>query len=168
MTWITQAYFISLDKAFSLDVNKTQTIMKTQVFTQNQSLKTFGFIAAMLALFAFHPIYGQTKSPSTEVSAKERSVSGIVDDANGPLANVNVIQKGTRHGTVTNDKGEFKFPVKLKSGDVLVFSYLGYEKQDVYITDDTSFIEITLKDVNVEMIGALDSNTPYKSKRKKN
>ena len=142
--------------------------MKTHVFMQKQYFKTFGYIAAMLALFAFKPVNAQVNSSSTEIIANERNVSGLVSDANGPLESVNVIQKGTKNGTVTNDKGEFKFPVKLKTGDVLVFSYLGYEKKELEIKDDTAFIKVVLNEISIEMIGALDANTPYKSKRKKN
>jgi hypothetical protein len=50
----------------------------------------------------------------------------------------------------------------------LVFSYLGYETQKVSITDKTSFITLELTPDMVEMIGAIDTNKPYKSKRKKN
>ena len=67
-----------------------------------------------------------------------------------------------------DDEGKFTFPKKLKTGDVLVFSYLGYETQKVSITDKTSFITLELTPDMVEMIGAVDTNKPYKSKRKKN
>ncbi len=140
--------------------------MNTHVFIQKQSFKSINpIMIVMLALFAFNSTYAQVNSATNQDSAKERSISGLVSDANGPLDNVNVIQKGTRNGTVTNVKGEFKFPVKLKTGDVLIFSYLGYEKEEVEIKNDTSFIKVVLKEDEIIMIGALDSGKPYKSKR---
>lgn len=138
--------------------------MKTHFLSQRLSFKSFGFIAIlMVAMLALNPSYGQVETASTE-----RTIKGIVSDDNGPLADVNVIQKGTRNGTVTNAKGEFTFPVKLKTGAVLVFSYLGYETQEVLIEADTKLIRLELNEDLVEIIGALDSNKPYKSKRKKN
>ena len=136
--------------------------MKTNVFTQKLSFKTLGFIGIlMLTLLAFNPSYGQATN-------NERTVKGLISDENGPLADVNVVQEGTSNGTVTNKKGEFTFPVKLKTGDVLLVSYLGFSTQKITIKEDTSFIDIVLTEDLVEIIGALDSGKPYKSKRKKN
>ena len=115
-------------------------------------------------LFAFNPSYGQTKT----ATSNERTVKGIISNENGPLNEVNIKQEGTRFGTTTNENGEFTFPVKLKPGDVLLISYLGYETQKFEIKEDTSFIKLVLTEDMIEMIGALDTNKPYKSKRKKN
>ena len=142
--------------------------MKTNVFTQKQSFKTFGFIGIlMMALLAFNPSYGQSESTTTEVTSKERTVKGLISDENGPLADVNIIQEGTKNGTVTNKKGEFTFPVKLKTGDILLVTYLGYETQKVTIKEGTTFVDIVLTEDLIEIIGAVDSGKPYKSKRKK-
>jgi len=143
--------------------------MKTQFsLLQTKSFKTIGFIGFMaLTLLAYNPIYGQIKNVSTtEIATNERTIKGIVSDEKAPLESVNVIQEGTRHGTVTNAKGEFTFPNKLKVGDVLLFSYLGYETQKIEIKDNTTFITLKLSVDMVEMIGALDCAEPYKSKPK--
>ena len=143
--------------------------MKTQLtLTQKSIFKTICFTGIMiLTLLAFNPIYGQTKTTtSTQVASNERTIKGLVSDEEQPLEGVNVIQKNTKIGTVTNEKGEFTFPNKLKTGDVLLFSYLGYETQEVEIKDNTSFITLKLTTDLVEMIGAIDTAKPYKSKRK--
>lgn len=143
--------------------------MKTNVFTPTASFKTFGFIGIlMLTLLAFNPAFGQTDTTTAEVTSNERIIKGIISNDEGPLKDVNVVQEGTRNGTVTNDKGEFTFPVKLKTNDVLLVSYLGYETQKITIKEDTTYLTIVLTEDLVEMIGALDSGKPYKSKRKKN
>ena len=142
--------------------------MKPQLkLTQKLTFKTLSFIGVMtLTLLAFNPIYGQTNTASTaEVASNERTVKGIISDEKGPLKDVNIIQKGTSNGTVTNEKGEFTFPVKLNTDDILVISYLGYEKQEVKIKDNTTFVKLVLTEDLIEMIGALDSAKPYKSKR---
>ena len=135
--------------------------------TQKHTFKTLSIVSIlMLTLLAFNPIYGQTKTTATKITTNERVIKGLISNEDGPLEGVNVILKSTKNGTVTNIKGEFTFPSKLKTGDVLVFSYLGYENQEVKINATTTFIEIVLTDDLIEMIGALDSAKPYKSKRK--
>lgn len=135
--------------------------------TQKHTFKTLSIVSIlMLTLLAFNPIYGQTETTATEITTNERVIKGLISNEDGPLEGVNVILKSTKNGTVTNIKGEFTFPSKLKTGDVLVFSYLGYENQEVKINATTTFIEIVLTDDLIEMIGALDSAKPYKSKRK--
>lgn len=138
--------------------------MKTQTVTQNKAFKTFGFaLVLMMTLFSFNTTFAQTKE-----ATKERTIKGLVSNEDGPLPGANITLDGTRVGAVTDDDGKFTFPKKLKTGDVLVFSYLGYETQKVSITDKTSFITLELTPDMVEMIGAVDTNKPYKSKRKKN
>lgn len=138
--------------------------MKTQTFTQSNTFKTFGFVMVlMMTLFTFNTAFGQTKE-----ATQERTIKGLVSNEDGPLPGANITLDGTRVGAVTDDEGKFTFPKKLKTGDVLVFSYLGYETQKVSITDKTSFITLELTPDMVEMIGAVDTNKPYKSKRKKN
>ncbi|WP_430466834.1 carboxypeptidase-like regulatory domain-containing protein [Winogradskyella ouciana] len=139
--------------------------MKTQVFTQKQTLKTFGFIVTMLALFTSNSSYGQTRA-ATETTSTERTVKGVISNEKGPIKDVNITLQGARNGTTTNENGEFTFPIKLKTGDVLLISYIGYETQKFEIKEDTTFIKLVLTEDMIEMIGALDSNKPYKSKRK--
>jgi hypothetical protein len=143
--------------------------MNTQfTLPQKHTFKTSSFIVLMmLTLLAFNPMYGQTKTvTSTEITSNARIIKGLIANDDGPLDGVNVIQKDTAKGTVTNSKGEFTFPVKLKTGTILVISYLGYENQHVTIKDDMTFIKLTLTEDLVEMIGTLDSAKLYKSKRK--
>ena len=79
-----------------------------------------------------------------EVQA-QTSATGVVKDATGePLIGVTVAVKGQKGGTVTDFDGNFS--VKAKSGDVLVFSYIGYKAQEVkYIGKP---LEVTMKDDN--------------------
>ena len=143
--------------------------MKTQLLvTQNSTLKTFSTIGILLLAMLFSTTsYSQEKlNTSTEKTTSERTIKGLVSDEEKPLEGVNVILKDTKNGTVTNEKGEFTFPKKLKTGDILLFSYLGYETQEIKIKEDTNFISLKLTAELIEMIGALDSNKPYKSNRK--
>ncbi|MGN6508051.1 MAG: SusC/RagA family TonB-linked outer membrane protein, partial [Chitinophaga sp.] len=53
----------------------------------------------------------------------------VTDDTGSPLPGVTVIIKGTRTGTMTDEKGEFKLP-DVKDEATIVFSYIGYESQE--------------------------------------
>lgn len=61
------------------------------------------------------------------------TISGIVTDGATALPNVTVLIKGTNQGTTTNEAGEFK--IQAARGQELVFSFIGYEKQSVIISD---------------------------------
>jgi len=56
--------------------------------------------------------------------AQERTISGVVSDKMGPIADISVKVKGTTSGTVTDFDGNYS--VKAKTGDVLVFSHIAY------------------------------------------
>ncbi|MBO3115682.1 carboxypeptidase-like regulatory domain-containing protein [Winogradskyella sp. DF17] len=129
--------------------------------TKKPLLSIVFFIMALLVLNS-----GFAQAQITKSKAQNITIKGLVTDGKVALKDVNVIQKGTRNGTVTNDKGEFIFPVPLKTGDVLLFSYLGYETQMIPIKENSTFIKLTLAEDLIEMIGALDPDIPYKSKRK--
>jgi len=141
--------------------------MKTQfAFTQKKALSTLGYVTfLMIMTLMFNPIYGQSKKASTEVSQNERTVKGIVINDEGPVESASITLKGSKSGTVSNSNGEFTFPEPLKTGDVLLISYLGYETIEVKIKDDTSFIKQMLSEDLIEFVGALNTNKPYKSKR---
>lgn len=146
--------------------------MKTHVtLAQNRAdlitskmIQYFFFGLFMIATVAFNSISAQTQTTSnTEITVK-----GIVTDDNGPLPlpGVNIVLKGSKIGAITDENGAFTFPKALSSGDVLVFSYLGYEKQEIKIDTSTTFINLVLSTDLVEIMGAPNTDIPYKSKRK--
>lgn len=94
------------------------------------------------------------------------SVKGLVVSEDGALPGVNVLLKGTKTGTVTDLDGTFSFPIKLKQNDVLIFQYIGYVTQEITIKENSTFIKLELMPDLVEILGTLDIEKPYKSKRK--
>jgi len=72
-----------------------------------------------------------------------RDISGVVTDQNGdPLIGVNVVIKGTNRGTATDFDGRFSLD-DVNENAVLVFSYVGYQTQEVTL-DGQSEINVTL------------------------
>jgi TonB-linked SusC/RagA family outer membrane protein len=76
--------------------------------------------------------------------AQEKTITGVVSDESGPLPGVSVIIQGTKQGTQSDFDG--KFTLKSKVGDILIFSYVGMDKQ--FKTVGTSNV------INVTMVGS--------------
>ena len=80
--------------------------------------------------------------------AQQRVISGTVSDVSGPVPGINVIVKGTKNGVQTDFDG--KYSIKAKTGDVLLFSYVGM--QDVTITVGTSsVVNAKMKEIGKEL-----------------
>ena len=60
--------------------------------------------------------------------AQEKTVTGKVTDASGPLPGVTVIIKGTKTGTQTDFDGIYS--IKASTGDVLQFSFIGMKTSE--------------------------------------
>ncbi|OXG03896.1 SusC/RagA family TonB-linked outer membrane protein [Flavobacterium piscis] len=71
-----------------------------------------------------------------------------MSDVSGPVPGINVIVKGTKNGVQTDFDG--KYSIKAKTGDVLLFSYVGM--QDVTITVGTSsVVNAKMKEIGKEL-----------------
>lgn len=70
---------------------------------------------------------------SFSLSAQERVISGKVTNSadNSVLPGVSIVVKGTTKGTTTDGNGEFK--VAVPNNATLIFSYIGYVRQEVKV-----------------------------------
>lgn len=86
------------------------------------------FIAASATSMASASVTpGITKTATVNAS----NVTGVVVDASGvPLIGVNVLEKGTTNGTITDFDGKFTLNVSSPNAK-LVISYIGYVSQEV-------------------------------------
>lgn len=83
-----------------------------------------------------------------EVVVEDEKVSGKVSSEKGEaLVGVSILVKGTARGTVTDAEG--KFNIVAKEGEVLVFSFIGYKKEE--ITVSSKQITLTLKEDNAQL-----------------
>ncbi|WP_163401063.1 SusC/RagA family TonB-linked outer membrane protein [Flavobacterium fluviatile] len=80
--------------------------------------------------------------------AQERTVSGKVSDKTGVIPGVNVAIKGTKTSTYTDFDGSYS--LKAKTGDVLVFSYVGMTNQQVTVGTSNT-VNVTLETEAQEM-----------------
>ncbi len=81
---------------------------------------------------------------STRAFAQSSPLKGCVKDASDtPLIGVNVIEKGTTNGTITDIDGNFSFNASVNS--TIVFSYIGFAEQEV-VWDGKSELQIILQE----------------------
>ncbi|HBX21256.1 MAG TPA: hypothetical protein DEF88_12500, partial [Porphyromonadaceae bacterium] len=69
----------------------------------------------------------------------QTSIQGTVTDAGGtPMIGVNVIEKGTTNGIMTDVDGKFALRVASPASTV-VFSYVGFMTQEIVVGDKRQF-----------------------------
>ncbi len=84
-------------------------------------------------------IMGTSYAQTSEVTGTVRDTSGIF------MPGVNVLIKGTKTGTITNEKGNFRLHLPPgKSEGVLVFSYVGYNSRELSIPS-SGVMDVVLK-----------------------
>ncbi len=77
------------------------------------------------------------------------TVNGSVTDKDGdPLPGATVLIKGTTKGTTTDANGNYV--LKVPEGTVLVFTFIGYEKQEIPISDHQE-INVIMKEKTAEL-----------------
>jgi len=96
-----------------------------------QKISTFLLIQFLLMIGAF-------------AYAQKTTIHGKIVDSNGlELPGVNVIIKGSSNGSVTDASGQFS--INAEKGDILTFSYVGYDPGQVTIKNQTQ-IMLTLRE----------------------
>ena len=66
----------------------------------------------------------------------------VTDDTGLPLPGANIMIKGTSIGTQTDFDGEYE--IETKPGDVLVFSYVGFDSKEITVSNVTNIIDVSL------------------------
>jgi len=73
-----------------------------------------------------------------------QTVTGVISDASGiPLGGVNVIEKGTNNGVVSDFDG--KFMININGDSKLIFSSVGFNSKEVAVNNQT-IINVTLQE----------------------
>ena len=143
------------------DQLKTYNVQQAQIQPGLSLLKAG--LAGMLVLFLTTDSNAQVtdKKDKVEVLEDRRDATGadeltttvtgtvVSADDGSALPGVNVVLKGSVHGTVTDADGRFRFPEELKEGDVLVFTFVGLQTQEYTIRP--------FKNANVNMPMEIDT-----------
>ena len=105
-----------------------QVIFQMRVF---KKLKMAMKLMTLLLLFGTIQTYASPGfSPDNQ---QEKRVTGKINDAAGtPLAGVNILEKGTINGAISDVNGNFTITVGSQNA-VLTFSFIGYLTQEVIV-----------------------------------
>lgn len=111
-----------------------------------------------------------SKTTQLEVlAAKNYTIKGtVLDDQSLPLPGVNVVLKGAAIGTQTALDGSFEFPKKLEVGDILVFSYIGFETKEYMVKaseNETINVTILFEATDIILMGDVAIEGVYSSKK---
>lgn len=89
-------------------------------------------------------------TPRVEKSAKQDlTVTGTVKDIDGsPLPGVNVVIKGSTVGAVTDMDGNYSI-ILTSPDDILLFSFIGYQPQEVVVAGQTVIDIVLAEDVKL-------------------
>lgn len=80
-----------------------------------------------------------------QVAQNHLAVSGVVKDHDGvSLIGVSVAEKGTGNGTITDMDGKYKI-VTQSANPILVFSYVGYQSQEISVKGRTT-IQVVMQE----------------------
>lgn len=115
---------------------------------RQKALKQAGIVTCMF--LAISPVVRAEKnsvlesSRITQVSQQSSLLKGVVEDELGPIAGATVAVKGTTNGNITDPNGNFTLQ-GVKTGDVIVVSYVGYVPQEIVYKGQTS-LKIVLKE----------------------
>lgn len=106
-------------------------------------------ILILLSLCVFYPsvdIYAEfnnLQEVNEGIQQQSFPISGIVKDKNDfPLIGVNIVEKGTTNGTVSDINGYFNLDLK-SSKSTLICSYIGYKTVEIEV-NDLNNIEVVL------------------------
>ncbi len=129
--------------------------MRILSFLAVHKLKTaMKLVIILILLGTFLPFVAGGNSDGTLVSSDEmqqRRVTGKITDADGePLVGVNILEKGTINGAISDAGGNFAINVASASS-VLTFSFIGFVTQEATVGSQTT-INIVLR----QLVSALD------------
>lgn len=122
------------------------SIQPRKYISMNLNLrKSVLLVGALASLGLSYTTEALATSPNFAVNSVQQSkkVTGNVSDAEGPIIGASVVEKGNAgNGTVTDLDGNFSLNVK--PGSTIVITYIGYQKQEIAVGNQSS-LKITMK-----------------------
>jgi TonB-dependent starch-binding outer membrane protein SusC len=118
----------------------------------------FKALKFMAILFLFGTLQTFATPPGISASGtifpedqQQKRITGKISDASGtPLAGVNILEKGTLNGAISDGNGNFSLTVA-SSNSTLIFSFIGYLTRELTVGD-----QLAINVVLAEAVSALD------------
>jgi hypothetical protein len=123
-----------------------------------------GYAKRITEKTATHFVQPAANMPEAAAGTPGKVVKGTVkDEDKQPVPGVSIYLKGTSVGTATDADGNFTFPQELQAGDVLVFSFIGYETREYVVGKQgaDAAIEMVLLNLCVQWMGEVAVDRPY-------
>jgi hypothetical protein len=81
-------------------------------------------------------------------------VKGTVSDRlyQDPVIGANVVLVGTTIGTVTDAEGKFEFPQRLKEGDKIQFTFVGYKPATFTVGNETGEVLTLHMELDIDVM----------------
>lgn len=91
-----------------------------------------------------------------------QTITGNITDPEGlPLPNVNIIEKGTSNGVVTDFDGNYS--INVNANATLIYSYIGYDSQELQVNNQTSINVIMKEGVDLDEVILVGSRSPKRT-----
>lgn len=122
--------------------------MKTLYAKLKAFLTRFSFSLILICIMSLPSFTGEASAYHrivSEIAFQDlKMISGVVTDENGiGLPGVSILIEGTSNGTITELNGSYKINTT-SDADVLIFTFLGYEKQEIPVLNK-SVINISME-----------------------
>ncbi|MEO0042355.1 MAG: hypothetical protein RL329_1803 [Bacteroidota bacterium] len=118
---------------------------KYQQFLQMALLPLSMSITCVMPVCADNQHVTLKKSIHLSTPVTVQTIVGKVKDKNGePIIGMSVSIKGTTRGTLTDAEGNFTLDAS--TGDVLLFTFVGFKTQEVTVTPSTSSLDILMEE----------------------
>jgi iron complex outermembrane receptor protein len=98
---------------------------------------------------------------SINLSLAQNVTGTVTDNSGNPLIGVNISEKGTTNGVVTDFDG--KYSISVLGDATLVFSYVGYNSQEVGVNNRSTIDVTLLEGVNLDEIILVGSRSPRRT-----
>ncbi len=117
-----------------------KNILNSNLLRRNKSILYFFGILLSLAVVFPGNMFGNSLK-------QDKTITGTVTDgaSNEPLPGVTVVVKGTTTGTITDING--KFSIQAMPEDILVFSFVGYLKEEIMVAEQTMIALVLAPDI---------------------
>lgn len=99
--------------------------------------------SGMRGLLVISLLFSLFLMSAVDLTAQQKRITGVVNDANGPVSGVAVTVKGTTQGTTTDAQGAYA--INATPNSMLEFSFIGYKTQEVPV-DNRQRIDVTMEE----------------------
>ncbi|WP_240163604.1 TonB-dependent receptor [Spirosoma taeanense] len=146
----TAARFVYSSKAVNVDQPVTISLTDKRLNEAlNELLKPLRLAYRLVGGQIVLEADGHTRVEPQNAESADRVVTGkVTDEKNAGLPGVSVVVKGSTRGSTTDANGAFRLTVPDGNGVVLMFSFVGYQSQDIQVGNQETINVSLVPDVS--------------------